>query len=97
VVYGSPAHPVLQAANALFFNTPGGTTQTLQGWYQGCSMGRTLMTSATSKVVSVTLPCSGTTSTGTSWNSTTCDSYAYSQAADDMVKAQGLATLANYP
>jgi hypothetical protein len=60
-------------------------------------MGRTLMTSSTSKVVSVTLPCSGKTSTGMSWNSTTCDSYAYAQAADDMVKSQGLATLANYP
>jgi hypothetical protein len=86
-----------QAANTLFFNTPGGTTQTLQGWYEGCSMGRTLLTSSTSKVVSVTLPCSGTTSTGTSWTSTTCDTYAFSKAADDAVTANGLATLANYP
>jgi hypothetical protein len=96
-VHPLPTHSLPQAANALFFNTPGGTTQTLQGWYQGCSMGRTLMTSSTSKVVSVTLPCSGTTSTGTSWNSTTCDSYAYAQAADGVIKAKGLATLANYP
>jgi hypothetical protein len=92
----APTHR-LQAANALFFNTAGGNTQTLQGWYQGCSMGRTLLTSATSKVVSVTLPCSGTTSTGTAWTSATCDTYAYSQAANDAVAAAGLATLANYP
>jgi hypothetical protein len=91
---GLPTYP--QAGNRLFFNTPGGTTQTLQGWYQGCSMGRTLMTSSTSKVVSVTLPCSGVTSTGTSWSSTTCDTYAFSKAADDVITANRLATFANY-
>jgi hypothetical protein len=60
-------------------------------------MGRTLMTPSTSKVVSVTLPCSGTTSTGSSWSAATCDTYAYSQAANDAVTANGLANLSNYP
>jgi hypothetical protein len=89
-------HVLSQAANTLFFNTPGGTTQTLQGWYEGCSMGRTLMTPSTSKVVSVTLPCSGTTSTGSSWSSAECDTYTYSQAANDFITANSLANLSNY-
>jgi hypothetical protein len=86
-----------QAATSLFFDTPSGTTRTLQGLFEGCSMGRTLLTSSTSKVILVTLPCSGTTSTRVSWSSDTCDTYAYSQAADDAIAANGLANLSNYP
>jgi hypothetical protein len=34
--------------------------------------------------------------TGTSWSSTTCNTYGFSEAADEAVIANGLATLANY-
>jgi hypothetical protein len=40
----------VQAANALFFSAPGSSDQTLQGWYEECSLGSTLLNPQTSKV-----------------------------------------------
>jgi hypothetical protein len=34
----------------LLYSTPGSTAQTVQGWYQSCSLGRTQLTSQSSQV-----------------------------------------------
>jgi hypothetical protein len=40
----------MQAAKLLLYSTPGSTAQTVQGWYQSCSLGRTQLTSQSSQV-----------------------------------------------
>jgi hypothetical protein len=47
-------------------------------------------------VVSVTLPCSGTTKSGIDWDAQSCDDYSYAEAANAAVTAKGLANLADY-
>jgi hypothetical protein len=47
-------------------------------------------------VISVKLPCSGTTRKGLPWSSDTCDIDALAEAADEAIVAGKLATLANY-
>jgi hypothetical protein len=89
--------PPLHAAQELFFSTPGGTTQTVQGWFESCSLGRTTITPSTSRVVSVTLPCSGTWGRqNKTWNADTCDNYAIAAVANAAVVASGI-SLAKYP
>jgi hypothetical protein len=49
------------------------------------------------QVVSVTLPCSGTTKSGRDWDVQYCDEYSYAEVVNAAVTAKGLANLADYP
>jgi hypothetical protein len=87
----------LQAASRLFFGTGAdGTNLTVKGWFEGCSMGQTTLSRTGSRVVSVSLPCSGPSPWNYTWTSKTCDAYAYAEAANQAVEAAGLATVLDY-
>jgi hypothetical protein len=67
--------------------------QTLLGQYVACSSRVRLPL----QVVSVTLPCNGTTKSGMTWDAQYCDDYSYAEAANAAITAKGLANLADYP